>query len=124
MISLSGLMSILHFSINVPMRWLAGETHFLSAHEWYVKSMGRSTDFLYDAILKLDKYGWKILDEQLMFNIFKPLKRKSLDEYVKYIFDFKKTPTVSNKGKTILERKSKRNCSPQPAKIINQRRCL
>ena len=49
-------------------------------------------------MFKLDKYGQNILDEQFMFNIFKPLKLKPLDEYVKYIFDFKKAPTVSKRG--------------------------
>ena len=50
--------------------------------------MARSIDFLYNAMLKLDKYGWKILDEQFIINIFKLLKLKPLDEYGKYIFDF------------------------------------
>ena len=90
MIALSRLMSILRFSIIVPMRWLSGKTHTLSDNYWSVKSMFRAVDFLYDAMLKLKKYGWKILDEQFMLNIFKPLKLKTLDKYVKYIFDFKK----------------------------------
>ena len=50
--------------------------------------MGRAIDFWYDAMLKLDKDVRNILDEQLMFNIFKPLKIKPLDKYFKYIFDF------------------------------------
>ena len=88
-IALSRLMSIFHFSANVPMWWFSGKhTHTLSAHDWSVKSMGRAIDCLYNSMLKLDKDGWKILDEQFMFNIFNPLKIKPFDEYVKYIFDF------------------------------------
>ena len=63
MIYLSLLMSILHFSINVPMKWLAGKTHTFYAHDWSVKSMIRDIDCLYDDMLKVYKNGWKILDE-------------------------------------------------------------
>ena len=62
MIALSRLMPILHFSVNVPMQWIAGKANNLSARDWYFKSMGRSIDFLYNAMLKLEKDGWKILD--------------------------------------------------------------
>lgn len=37
MIALSHLFAILHFSINVPMRWLAGKTHTLVDHDWSMK---------------------------------------------------------------------------------------
>ena len=86
--------------------------------------MGRVIDCLYDAMLKLEKDGWKILDEQFMFNIFKPLKLKPLDEYFKYIFEFKKIQLLVTQAKKCLERKSKKNCSTQPAKRIKQHHCL
>ena len=124
MISLSRLMSILHLSINVPMQWISGKLHTLSAHDWSIKSIGRAGDCLYDAMLELEKDGWNILDEQFIFNIFKPLKLKTLDEYAKYIFYFKKTPTVSNTGKKSWEIKSKSNFSTQPANRIKQRHRL
>ena len=89
MIALSRLMLILHFSINITMRWLAGKTHTLSAQDWSIKYMGRAIDCLYDTMLKLDKDGQNILDERFMFNTFKPLKHKPLGKYVRYIFDKK-----------------------------------
>ena len=46
--------------------------------------MGRYIDYLYDAMLKLEKDGPKILDKQFMLNILKPLKLKPLKEYAKY----------------------------------------
>ena len=122
-IALTRLMSIIHLSVNVPIWWLAGKTHTLSAHDWFINSMVRYIDFFYNDMLKLNKYGWNILDEQFMFNIFKPLTLKPIDDYFKYIFGFK-NPTVSNTGKRSLERKSKSHCSTQPANIINQRHCL
>ena len=93
------------------------KTHTLSDNYWSVKSMVRAVDCLYYAMLKSDKDGWKILDEQFMLNIFKPLKLKALDKYVKYIFDLKKLQLLVPQGK-YLERKSKSNCSTQPAKRI------
>ena len=69
MFALSRLMSILRFYIIVPMRWLSGKTHTLSDNYWSVKSMFRAVDFLYDAMLKLEKDGWKILDEKFMLNM-------------------------------------------------------
>ena len=68
MIAMSRPMSILHFYINVPMWWLDEKKNTLSDHDWYVKSMGRAIDFLYDTMLKLEKDSWKMLDERLMFN--------------------------------------------------------
>ena len=70
------------------MKWISGKTHALSAHDWYIKYMGKAIDCLYDVMLKLEKDGRNKLDEQFMFNIFNLLKLKPLDEYVKYIFDF------------------------------------
>ena len=96
----------------------------MSAHDWSIKYMGRAIDCLYDDMLKLEKDGQNILDEKCMFNILKPLKLKPLDEYVKYTFDLRKTGTVSNTGKKILERKSNRNCSTQHAKRIKKHRRL
>ena len=87
MISMSRLILNINFSINVPMRWISGKTHTFSTHDWSIKYMVRSIAYLYNAMLKLKKHGWNILDEQFKFNIFKPLKLKPLDDYVKYICD-------------------------------------
>ena len=71
------------------MQWIDGKTNILSAHDWYGKYMGRAIDCLCNAMLKLEKNGWKTLYAQFLFNIFNPFILKTLDEYVKYIFDFK-----------------------------------
>ena len=87
---------------------LLENTHTFSTHDWSIKYVGGSIDCLYNTILKLEKNGRNILDEQFMFNIFKPLELKPLGKYVKYIFDFKTIPNVSNTGKKVLEKKIKK----------------
>ena len=96
---MSRLISILHLSINVPMQWPAGKTHTLSDHDGSIKFMGRSVDSFYDVMLRLEKDGRNILDKKSMSNIFKPLKIKPLDDYVKYIFDFKKNQLLVKQTK-------------------------
>ena len=96
MIALSRLFAILHFSINVPMRWLAGKTHTLADHDWSMKKMGTAIDRLHDALVELEEDGTKIVNEEFMMNIFTPLELEPLDEYVAYIFEDKKSPTTSN----------------------------
>ena len=46
-IALSRLISILHFSVNVTMRWISGKAHIFSARDWSVKSLVMSIDCLY-----------------------------------------------------------------------------
>ena len=47
MIALVRLLSILHVSVCMPVRWLAGKTHELKEHnEWGPTSMGRVLDTL------------------------------------------------------------------------------
>ena len=76
--------------------------------------MGRAIDCLYNDMLKLDKYGWNILDEQFMFNIFKPLKLKPLDKYVKYIFDLKKIQLLVTKARNPRKGNKKLTVKPNP----------
>ena len=121
MIALSRLMSILHFYINFPMIGLSGK-HTLCLLMNGMSSLGAGPLL----VCTTPCWNWRKiverkLDEKFMLNIFKPLKIKQLDNYIKYIFDLKKTPTITNTGNKYLERKSKRNCSTQPTKRIEQR---
>ena len=95
MTALSRLFSIIHYAINVPMRWLAGKTHTLAEHDWSAKKMATAIDCLHDALVEIEADGKKILDEDYMLSIFKPLQLKPLDEYMQFIFEIKKSPTTS-----------------------------
>ena len=96
MTALSRLFAILHYSINLPMRWLAGKTHTLAEYDWSMRKMGTAIDRLHDALVEIEKDGKKIVNEKFMLNIFKPLALKPLDEYMKFIFENKNSPTTSN----------------------------
>ena len=50
MIENSCFFSILHISICLPFRWLAGHTYKLAHHNWGPRSMGRAIDLIYHAL--------------------------------------------------------------------------
>ena len=72
------------------MRWLACKTHTLVNHNWSAKKMATAIDQTHDALVEIEKDGKKILDEELMLSIFKPLNLKPLDKYMEFIFEVKK----------------------------------
>ena len=70
MIALTRVFAIVHFSIVMPMRWLAGNTHHLGAQNWSVRSMGKAIDALHDALVELETDGSLFLNEIFMKGIF------------------------------------------------------
>ena len=46
---------IMHYSIVVPVQWLAANSHALSKHDWSVRSMVRVLDVLHDKIVDLSE---------------------------------------------------------------------
>jgi len=66
MIAVSRLFSILHVSIVIPFRWLAGNTHKLAQHKWVARSMGRAVDILHTACGQLLDDIKKIHDKKFM----------------------------------------------------------
>ena len=98
MTALSCLYAIIHYSINMPMRWLAGKTHALAEYDWSVTKMATAVDRLHDALVQIEQDGKKIADEDYMLSIFEPLKLSPLDNFMSYIFDVKRSPTTSNSG--------------------------
>ena len=72
MIALVRLLSILHVSVCMPVRWLAGKTHELKEHnQWGPMSMGRVLDTLEASMIEIAANPNTILDENYMMNIFK-----------------------------------------------------
>ena len=57
MTALSRLFSILHYTVNVLMRWLAGKSHTLAEHDWSAKKMSTAIDRLHDALEEIEKDG-------------------------------------------------------------------
>ena len=81
MTSLARVMSIIHFKIALPMRWLAGNTHLVHGlgYDWSIHSMGKAIDALHDTMVIIAGDGKKFLDETFMNNIFPRLARTRTD---------------------------------------------
>jgi len=65
----SRVFAIIHFAINVPMRWLTGTSKDLAAYDWSVVSMPRAIDCVYNALLLIKEDGKRLTDDNFMMSI-------------------------------------------------------
>ena len=92
MVALSRLFSILHFSVCMPMRFLAGQTHSIGAlgYDWSTLSMGKAIDAIENAMMEIQSDGSKIMDEGFMGSIFEKINDNGplepLKEFMTYMF--------------------------------------
>ena len=100
MIALVRLLSILHISICMPFRWLAGKTHELQEHNWGPMSMGRVLDTLEAKLSKIKRDPNLILNEDFMMGIFQ--------EYLDELPEFKDywDATFKDRQMAVISRKS------------------
>ncbi|KAL7503011.1 hypothetical protein ACHAXN_000861, partial [Cyclotella atomus] len=72
MVALCRIMSIIHFKICHPLRWLAGNTKFIGqqGYDWSTKSMWKAIDAFFEAMDKIESDGSLILNELFMNAIF------------------------------------------------------
>ena len=70
MIAQARLCSIVHLTICMPMRWLAGNSHELAEFDWSARSNGRAIDLLERSLEAIVADPSKILDEEFMYGIF------------------------------------------------------
>jgi hypothetical protein len=72
MVALCRIMTIIHFKICHPLRWLAGNTKFIGqqGYDWSTRSMGKAIDAFYEAMDKIESDGSLILNELFMNAIF------------------------------------------------------
>ncbi len=105
MVALCRTMAILHFKICMPLRWLAGNTHFIGqqGYDWSSRSMGKAVDALYDAMMSIQQDGSLFLNEDFMNSIFdklytdehgNPAPLPPLQEAMQYQYEVKQTNTV------------------------------
>ena len=98
-------MAIVHFTISMPMRWLAGNTHHIGAqgYDWSARSMGKAIDAIYDAMLEVEQDGRRFLDEDFMKGIFSRIYEDSdgnegplppLRDAMEFTFEHKQTPAM------------------------------
>ena len=93
------ILSILHISICLPTRWLAGKSHELSAFNFGYYDMGKALDAMEHAFETILDNGELCLDEEFMMErMFEPITSKipPLREYLEHIFEIKSAMNVNN----------------------------
>ena len=100
MVGLLRVLSILHVSICMPMRWLAGNCGNLSEFEFGVSDMPESLDLMDAAFEEISKDGNLLLDQEFMLTIFQPLLNKitPFQEYMDFMFKGKKVNLVGSQA--------------------------
>ena len=101
-IALLRLLSILHISICLPTRWLAGKTQDLAEYDFGYYEMGKALDLMETSFESIVDDPKLILDEEFMMGIFSDISDKvdPFQEYLLYMFEEKLSPTIS-KGSSI-----------------------
>jgi hypothetical protein len=96
MMAVSRFYSILHVSVVIPFRWLAGNTHKLKKHKWGPRSMGRAMDILHNALIEILADIKSIHDESVMMHIFDELREElpEFDEFLTQKFEKQQTHRV------------------------------
>ena len=108
MIAVSRLFSILHVSIVIPIRWLAGNTHKLAKHNWGARSIGRAVDSLHTACGQILDDIKLIHDEQFMMHLFDDLANElpEFKDFLKYQFEDEKIEFIAeSKTKSVPYKK-------------------
>ena len=122
MTALARVCSIVHLSICLPIRWLAGNLHKLSNYNWSVRSMGRVVDLLETALESIENNGNLILDEAFMMGIFDELLHMlpPFAEYLEHIYKHKKTKLVANSRNKVVPLSKLRDELFSPISTTNQ----
>eukprot|EP00956_Cyclotella_meneghiniana_P019144 scaffold32561_cov32-Cyclotella_meneghiniana.AAC.5 len=98
MVALLRVMSILHISICMPVRWLAGKTAELSDYDFGHCDMGKALDTLEAAFEAIIEDPSKFLDEDFMMGLFSEISDKvdPFKAYLEYMFEKKLGNVVVN----------------------------
>ena len=104
----SRVFAIIHFAINVPMRWLAGNSKDLAAYDWSVVSMSRAIDCVYNALLVIKEDGKRLTDENFMMSIFDSLNIEPLNDFMKTAFE-SEVPAAEDQDVNANARRRDRN---------------
>eukprot|EP00956_Cyclotella_meneghiniana_P032426 scaffold89181_cov36-Cyclotella_meneghiniana.AAC.1 len=91
------LMSIIHLSISMPVRFLAGKSHQFAKHGWSAADMSRVIDTLHSKLNDIHKNPSLILNENFMMNIFQQYRNElpPFEEYWQLIYHKKQMKVVS-----------------------------
>ena len=97
LLALSRLLSIIHLSISMPVRFLAGKSHQFAKHGWSAADMSRVIDTLHSKLNDIHKNPSLILNENFMMNIFQQYRNElpPFEEYWQLIYHKKQMKVVS-----------------------------
>ena len=97
-IALLRVLAILHMTIMLPLRWLAGNCENLAEYKFGVADMPWCVDLMDKAFAKIQRNGKKIMDDDFMFGIFDPIVKKvtPFGEYLEYMFEHKKSSPIGS----------------------------
>jgi len=89
MIAYLYVLSIMHICLCIPLRWLVGNCGDLSKHNFGVADMPITLDLMDKTFSEIVHDGDKILNEDFMCNIFKPLQDKipPFKDYMTFMFE-------------------------------------
>ncbi len=93
------VLSIVHISIVMPMRFLCGKVQHLEG--WSLARVPEAADLLYDALTKIAVDGNKMLDEDFAMGIFESLESTvpEFKQYMRHIFEEKTMYVVGDRKK-------------------------
>ena len=122
MVAQARICSIVHLSICLPMRWLAGNSHKLAEYDWSVRSMGRAADMLQTALEAIEADPHLFLDQDFMFGIFDKLidELPPFKAYLEYMYESKAMSLVGSSATNILPLASLRDELFHPDSETNQ----
>ena len=102
MIALARLLSILHISICMPFRYLAGKTHEFTQYNWGAADMSRVIDTLHETLKRIKADPDLILDPLFMMNIFKDYRNElpPFKEYWELTFKKKQMQVIARQDGT------------------------
>ncbi len=85
------MVAILHVTICIPTRWLAGKTQELAQFQFGVWDTGQIVDLMEETFENIANDGERRLDEQFMMNICEPIVNQidPFAEYLECIFEKK-----------------------------------
>ena len=72
-VALLRVLSILHMSVVMPMRWIAGKCANLADYDFGVAEMGLALDLMDNGMAKVAQDGQNGLNDNHMMTIFDPL---------------------------------------------------
>ena len=121
MLALSRLLSIIHLSISMPFRYLAGKSHQFRKYGWGAADMSLVIDTLYSKLQDLQDNPSLILDESFMMNIFEEYRDKlpPFKEYWEMMYQRKQMKVVSRTdGTSVVHYNRIRNRLFNPTKKL------